>query len=444
LLFFELFLEDQGKVYTPENYDGKYRGPVQLRFALGNSINVVAVKLLALVGVKNFLQKAYDMGITTFEPTKENLKRFGLSITLGGGEVRLLELTNAYTIFARGGEKLPYTYILEIKDFKGKTIYKKPKPAKVKVLDKSVAFLISHILSDNNARLWAFGPNSYLKIPGKTVAVKTGTTNDKRDNWTIGYTKDITIGVWVGNNDNSPMSKVASGITGASPIWHKLMRYALSNGWEDGIIEKPKNVVAVEIDAFLGGLPKEGFPTRVEYFIKGTEPKTVSPFYKKLKISKTTGKLANEYEIQTGNYEEKEFVVITENDPLSTDGKNRWQEAIDKWIEQQNDPIYKYPKEISDYKPKDTQILIDSPRDKEKIDSNTVEIKGKVISDRKIESLTIFVDEVKIFEGENTKEFEEIISLEKGVHNLRVVVKEEGGIEKKKEIKFGVKVKVEE
>ena len=438
------FYVDKDKLYKPENYDGKYRGPIQLRFALGNSINVVAVKLLALVGLDSFLDKAYKMGITTFEPTRENLRRFGLSITLGGGEVRLLELVNAYTVFARGGEKLPYSYILEIQDFKGKTIYKKKEPKKIRVLDKSVAFLISHILSDNNARLLAFGPNSYLRVPGKTAAVKTGTTNDKRDNWTIGFTKDITIGVWVGNNDNSPMGRVASGITGASPIWNRIMRYALSNGWEDGIIEKPDNVVAKEIDAFLGGLPKEGYPTRVEYFIKGTEPKSTSPFYKRLKISKTTGKLANEYEIQTGNYEEKEFVVITEEDPLSPDGRNRWQEAIDKWIEEQDDPRYKAPREISDYKPEETQILLDSPKDKQKIDSNNVEIKGKIVSDKEIEKLTIFVDEAVILDKEGAKSFDEIVSLEDGVYSLRIVVKEKDGKQVEKTIKFGVNVKVEE
>jgi membrane peptidoglycan carboxypeptidase len=181
-------------------------------------------------------------------------------------------------------------------------------------------------LSDNNARIEVFGPNSFLKIPGKTVAVKTGTSDDKRDNWAVGFTKSIVVGVWVGNNDNSPMNpKIASGITGASPIWHYLMKKILEK-YPDGIIEKPEKVKALQIDAFLGGLPKEGFPVRSEYFIEGTEPKEISPFYKRIG--------------------DKDYVLIKETDPVSTDGRNRWQEGIDEWVRAQSDEKY-HPKEIT-------------------------------------------------------------------------------------------------
>ncbi len=341
------------KDYIPENYDGKFRGPLQLRFALGNSINIPAVKLLAMLGIRNFLEKANQMGLTTLAPTEKNLNRFGLSITLGGGEVRLLDLSSAFSVFARGGIKKDSVAILEIKDYKNKTLYKNKLNQGQRVLSAEAAFLISHILSDNNARVEIFGPNSYLKIPGKTVAVKTGTTNDKRDNWTVGYTRSLTVGVWVGNNDYSPMNpQVASGVTGASSIWHKAMVELLKK-YPDGIMEKPDKVKAYEIDAFLGGLPKEGYPTRSEYFIEGTQPKDISPFYKKLKISKNNGKLANEEEIKRGEFEEKEYIIITENDPVSTDGKNRWQEAIDIWAKEQPDDKYHPPTEISDYKPEE-------------------------------------------------------------------------------------------
>jgi len=187
--------------------------------------------------------------------------------------------------------------------------------------------LISHILSDNNARIEVFGPNSFLKIPGKTVAVKTGTSDDKRDNWAVGFTKSIVIGVWVGNNDNSPMSpNIASGITGASPIWYYLMKKILEK-YPDGIIEKPEKVKALQIDAFLGGLPKEGFPVRSEYFIEGTEPKEISPFYKRVG--------------------DKDYVIIKETDPVSTDGVNRWQQGIDDWVKSQSDEKY-HPPEITE------------------------------------------------------------------------------------------------
>ena len=218
------FPDQGGKEYIPENYDGKFRGPVQLRFALGNSINLPAVKLLAVLGLRDFLSKLNNLGLSTFAPNEENLRRFGLSLTLGGGETTLLNLTSAFSVLATGGTKHEISSINDISDFKGKNIFKKVRTQKKQIFSPEVSFLISHILSDNNARIDEFGPNSYLNIPGKTVSVKTGTTDDKRDNWAIGYTKSITVGVWVGNNDNSKMNpKIASGATGASPIWYRIM-----------------------------------------------------------------------------------------------------------------------------------------------------------------------------------------------------------------------------
>ena len=168
------------------------------------------------------LQTAYDMGFESLAPTPENMKRFGLSVTLGGGEVRLYDLTHAYSAFANGGERVEPVAILKVtKD--GKTLYEAKQAQKQRVLSQEVAFLINHVLSDNNARLLTFGPNSFLNMSGRSIAVKTGTTNDKRDNWTIGWSTKAVVGVWVGNNDNSAMKEVASGVTGASPIWRKVM-----------------------------------------------------------------------------------------------------------------------------------------------------------------------------------------------------------------------------
>ena len=308
-----------GKDYVPVNYDGKYRGPVQLRFALGNSLNVPAVKMLAMVGIHDFLQQGYEMGLDALEPTDANISNLGLSASLGGGETTLLDLTQAFSVFANEGKKVEPYGVIEITDFNDKKIFEQKETKVKEVLSKEISFIISHILSDNNARIDTFGANSYLNIPGKTVAVKTGTTNDKRDNWAIGYTNGITVGVWSGNNDNSPMdAKIASGATGASQIFYRLMIELLKKH-KDGTMEKPGNVEALAIDSFLGGLPHEAIPSRSEYYIKGTEPKDMSPFYKKLKISKTSGKLANEVEIKTGNYDEKEFIVMFTGDcsPLS-------------------------------------------------------------------------------------------------------------------------------
>jgi membrane carboxypeptidase/penicillin-binding protein PbpC len=404
-----VFPQQGGTDYIPVNYDGKFRGPVQVRFALGNSLNIPAVKMLAMVGVKDFLQKAYEMGIETFEPNQKNLNRFGLSITLGGGETNLLQLTTAFSTFARGGVRKDPQSIIEIKNYSGKTIFKAKKPFEKTVFSQEVSFLISHILSDNNARSEAFGTNSYLNIPGKTVAVKTGTSDDKRDNWTVGYTKSITLGVWVGNNDNSPMSpRIASGVTGASPIFYRSMIELLKK-YKDGIIDKPSKVKALIIDANLGGLPKDGYSTRSEYFIEGTEPKTIAPFYKKLKISKADkNKLANDVEIKTGNFEEKEFIVLTEDDPVSTDGRNRWQEGIDEWLKNQSDEKYKPPKEVSSTNAEEVIVSIKSPSDKANLTDKNIQVKAKITSLYPLKKVEIYLNDQKVKDfSEDKKEIDE-------------------------------------
>ena len=340
-------------VYTPVNYDGKFRGPVQLRFALGNSLNIPAVKMLARVGIKPVMQKGFDMGIDNWEPTTQNLKNVGLSLVLGGREASLLQITSAYSVFARQGMRKDPFSIIEVKDRNGKVLYKHDDPSPVKVLDSGVAFLISHILLDNNARQEAFGSRSWLVVPGRTVSVKTGTTDQKRDNWTVGYTPSYVVGVWVGNNDNTPLDpRIASGITGASPIWNKVMTRVLK-GTKAEEFQKPDNVVDKQIDAFSGGLPIDGQSTRVEYFIKGTEPSTKSPIYKTLKMSRHDGgKLASDEEVSRNDYDTADVINFVEDDPVSTDGKNRWQEAIDAWVNEhyKDDPKYKRPTEKSGYR----------------------------------------------------------------------------------------------
>jgi membrane carboxypeptidase/penicillin-binding protein PbpC len=434
------FASKGSKDYIPVNYDGRFRGPVQMRFALGNSLNIPAVKMIAMVGVKDFLTKADEMGLHSFAPTQENLGRFGLAITLGGGESNLVDMTSMYTIFARGGIKKGTQSLLEISDAKGKVIYKKKDSTEKRVLTPETSFLISHMLSDNVARTEAFGPSSYLNIPGKTVSVKTGTTDDKRDNYAIGYTKDVTVGVWVGNNDNSPMNqRIASGITGASPIWNRIMKELLKK-YSDGIMDKPDRVKAIEIDSYLGGLPKDGYPKRSEYFVEGTEPKDQSPFYKKIKISKSTGKLANDVEIRSGNYDEKEYIVITENDPVSTDGKNRWQEAIDEWARSQTDDKYKPPTEKSDGNSEDLIVSIRKPGDKSTVDSNNVEINAKIASLTSIKEVKLLVNnkEIKAWGGD-TREINETVNLPDGTYEIKVYAKNEKYKVADSVIRIGVK-----
>jgi 1A family penicillin-binding protein len=254
------------KPYSPKNYDGKYHGKVTIRESLASSYNIPAVKTLAENGVLEMIDLAEAMGISTWGARS----RFGLSLTLGGGETTMLEMTEVYGTFATGGKHVDSNPILEIKDYKGKVYYQNEcalgtAPCQSEqVLNKGVAYLISSILSDNSARTPAFGPFSTLNIPGQQVAVKTGTTNNLRDNWTFGYTTDRLVSVWVGNNDNTSMSYVASGITGASPIWNKIMRTQLSEEVPH-LFSVPNNIVKKKV--CRGGRKVD------EFFVRGTEPK---------------------------------------------------------------------------------------------------------------------------------------------------------------------------
>ena len=263
------------KPYSPKNYDGTFHGKVTLRESLASSYNIPAVKTLAEVGISNMIDLAEQMGITTWK----DRSRFGLSLTLGGGEVTMADLTQVYGTFANMGTSVPLNPILEVTDYTG-TIYYQNSCALTKencpgeqVLQPETAYLITNILSDNQARTPAFGPFSTLHIPNQEVAVKTGTTNNLRDNWTIGYTSDRLVAVWVGNNDNTPMSYVASGITGASPIWNKLIRAQLSEENPHQFI-LPENIIMAQVCKNQPYTVCEFCPPAslyTEYFADGTQ-----------------------------------------------------------------------------------------------------------------------------------------------------------------------------
>ncbi len=425
--------------YAPENYDLKYRGPMQLRFALGNSINTVAVKLTALAGLKDIMTAGFDAGISTWEPTDANMKNVGLSLALGGREVKLVELTSAYSVFANGGLRVDPVAILKVEDNKGKVLYEyKPVTGK-RVFSQETSFLISHILSDNNARKDVFGENNLLQISGHTVAVKTGTTDQKRDNWTVGYDQNIVTGVWVGNNDNTVMAPViTSGVTGAAPIWNKIMRAALKN-FPNAEFKKPDSVIALQVDTIFGGLPHFADPVRSEYFVKGTEPIGQSAVYKNFKISKSNGKLANALELKSNNFEEKEFIVLTENDPVSGDGKNRWQEGIDKWLldNKKDDAKYHPPTDTSDASLNSVVINVSNPSDHNSNYPNDVSIKAKALSMRDIVKFTLEVDGFEKIKKASDS-LDETINMSNGKHKLLFKASDAGGNSSTAELNIGV------
>lgn len=283
------FAQYQQELYCPVNYDGSWHGPTQVRFALANSFNIPAVKALVINGLTNFVASSSAFGLTTFtDPTK-----YGPSLTLGGGEVTMLDLATAYGVLANSGQKVNINPILEVKDRSGKVLEKTPTlPSNKRVISPGAAYIISHLLLDNGARSAMFGSSSYLVVPKHPeVSVKTGTTNDKRDNWTVGYNPDVLVAVWVGNNDNSPMSNVASGITGASPIWNKIISQALKDAaphWPT----QPPDVVGAMVCSLSGLRVPEPAPAdcspRYEYFLKGTVPGEQGNIRRDIPISRTT------------------------------------------------------------------------------------------------------------------------------------------------------------
>jgi membrane carboxypeptidase/penicillin-binding protein len=261
-----VFLTREGEPYVPVNYDHTYHGPVLARQALACSYNLPAVKVLEEVGVHQLGALARDLGITTFA----DLDRFGLALTLGGGEVRLLELTAAYAAFANGGRRVAPVAILRVEDEQGRVLYRGMAGPSPSILDPRVAYLVTDILSDEWARAPAFGEGSALRL-SRPAAAKTGTTTDWRDNWTIGYTPGLVTGVWAGNADNTPMYQV-SGVTGAAPMWHDFMERALVGRHVRGFRE-PEGLIRATVCAKSGQRLSPDCPFgREELFIVGTEP----------------------------------------------------------------------------------------------------------------------------------------------------------------------------
>jgi 1A family penicillin-binding protein len=275
--------------YTPANFGLVENGPVLLREALASSLNVPAVVTLEHVGVSSMINLITNAGVTTLT----NNPNLDLAVTLGGGEVRLLDLTQAYSIFPNGGWRVDPVFILSVRNASGDLLYQwQPQPPSVRVIDERVAYLINHILSDDQARILGFGRYSALNI-GRPAAAKTGTTTDYRDNWIIGYTPNLVTGVWVGNADNRPMREV-TGVSGAAPIWNAFMRTVL-RGQPELQFEQPDGIIRMDVCALSGLLPTPQCQrTRSELFIDGTQPRQPDNLYQTFTIDTRTGQLADE------------------------------------------------------------------------------------------------------------------------------------------------------
>lgn len=427
------------KDYAPNNYNGKFNGPLALRMALGNSINTTAVKMLATVGVENMLTQAYSMGISTLEPTAKNLSRFGLSLTLGGGEVKMIELAGAYSSFANGGVRVDPAGIMKVEDREGRVLENFQPSLDRQALSPQEAFLISHILQDNSAREYTFGAQNGLIIPNYQVAVKTGTTNDKRDNWAIGWTPNVLVATWVGNNDNSPMIKVASGVSGATPIWRRIMQAVLPiRTKEDFTI--PSSIVSVEVDKLSGYRSHDGFPVRQDYFIDSQVPKIDDPVHMKLKVCKDKDGLAPPEDVANGNYVEKEYIKLAETDVWSKDGKNRWQEGIETWINQQPEgDRWKYRPPTGYCRSGGlVEVGFDNPGDRTTVGNNfDVNINPKSI--KKIVEVKLWVNDVEK-KTWSDKPFSTSLSLSDGKYKLKAKATDKDGNSSEREINIGVNI----
>jgi membrane peptidoglycan carboxypeptidase len=268
---------DTGDPYVPVNYDGEFHGPVSVRTALSNSFNIPAVKALQYLGIYDdasvegddgFIKLAERFGITSLQRPD-----YGLALTLGGGEVSLLELTGAFSLLANEGRRVPPVAITKVVDFTGAVIYEYQAPVGDQVVRAAHAYLISDILADSQTRAWMFGINSVLNLPFK-AAVKTGTTNDFKDNWTIGYTPDLVLGVWIGNADYSSMVDT-TGVSGAAPIWARLMVDGIGRymGGVPSDFNRPADIVEKVVCSISGSEPSDKCPNqRVELFASDQLP----------------------------------------------------------------------------------------------------------------------------------------------------------------------------
>lgn len=315
---------DFGGGYTPNNYDKTFRGPVTIRSALQNSLNIPAVKMLDLVGLEKVIEKSNQMGIESFDDPA----RYGLSLVLGGGELKLVELVGAYGVLSNGGKYYPSTPILKITDSNGKLIEEfkaddQNKNAK-QVFKPETAYLITNVLSDNNARAPIFGTNSSLFIPGHTVAAKTGTTDEYRDGWTVGYTPSIVTGVWAGNNDNTSMNG-ETGLYVAAPIWNEYMHFLL-DGTDNEEFTKPEGIVNVTVDRYSNGKPVNGSETITDIGAAWHQPTEAPKGVTTYRVCKSNGKLADS-SIPEDLTEQKTFREIHSEKPNDPN----WEKPVLGW-----------------------------------------------------------------------------------------------------------------
>jgi len=375
--------------YSPENYDQTTRGPVSIRYALANSLNIPAVKILYLAGLDNVLNTAHEMGITTLNDPE----RYGLSLVLGGGEVKPLDMATAFGVFADNGTLAETIPFLKIEDHKGKVLeeYQESKHKK-EVLYPQIAYQISDILSDNAARSATFGSNSPLNFGNRPVAAKTGTTDSFRDAWTNGYTPSISTSVWVGNNDNTPMSGHAAGVLAAAPIFREYMEKVLADTPIEQF-EQPEGIKKFTVDKLSGKIPTDESPETVtDIFASWQIPKEYDDIHVKVRVCLACDddKLADE-NCPESQVEERVYTNLHSEVPDSPN----WENPVRAAAEALGIHITKPPQDVCDINNIKPTVNITSPTNNQEVSGN-FDITADASSSFGIRHVEFLIDNVKI------------------------------------------------
>lgn len=411
---------DFGNEYSPNNYDGEFRGPISVREALQGSVNVPAVKTLAYAGVNETINLAHKMGITTLNQPE----RYGLSLVLGGGEVKLLDLTAAYGVFATGGRKAKLMPVLKVEDSKGRVLEENFPESLKQVLDPEIAYLINNILSDDAARAPFFGAGSMLTLPGKIVAAKTGTTDMYRDGWTIGYTPNLVTGVWAGNNRGELMNK-AGGLSVAAPIWNGYMRKVLASRSNESF-SVPSGIRTVVVDALSGKLPSDATPeTKTEVFSSWSVPTTEDSIHKKIKVVKNVPDRLPPNNFPDELIEEKIFVELHSERPKNS----AWEDPVIAWALEHN--YNNIPNQVYDGSldiPDNSEVKIVSPIDGSTMDGDFF-ITAQIQDGIEIDKVSFFYDHnlVAKLEAAPWRVKVEGVELDNKTHSVTVKLFKKGG-----------------
>jgi 1A family penicillin-binding protein len=412
-----------GKSYIPHNYNNESYGPVSMRQSLAGSLNIPAVKTLDLVGVEAAVQTAHDLGITS------PLANCGLSLVLGGCEVRLLDHVAAYSVIANEGVKNSQTPILKILDKSGKTLEEfKQNPQDV--LDPQAAYELISIMTDNNARSYVFGPNSPLILSDRPVAAKTGTTQNWHDGWTLGFTPSLAAGVWSGNNDGTLLKKGADGVLVAAPIWHEFMQKALA-GTPLESFKVPDGIQQVVVDSVSGKLPTEASPeTKTETFASYSIPTGFDDVHKRIAFDSVTGLPAN-------NLTPPENIIYQTVTVLHSEKRENpnWEQPVVDWALQHG---YSYPPEDGQNFPSVTPgnnqgptINITDPQDGQEITQIPFFVNITAFSSSEISRVDLSIDGT-FYQSVNSQPFTFNVAknLSEGTHTIAAIAIDKSGLSK--------------